>query len=343
MKMKLKLLKLTTFMFALGVISVAFVSADGQTVLTQTQRNYTDGEKAKVKGVIIGRDGYNVAVRDQDNAVTNVLIDNETKVEEVKAWWNHKRSPNTLMPGLLCEVEGRGNTQGQLYAKKVKYSKEHLHTAQAINGGIVPVETEVSQLKGQQQKLEGQQAQLQNQQQKLEGQQSEMQLTQQQMSSKIAELQTQQQQTSEELKRTQQETAEVSKRVSELDDYDAKYSATVNFATGKSELTPEGKQALDELASKALTSKGYVIEVAGHADTTGKEAFNQQLSQRRADAVVNYLEEVKRVPMRRVLSPSGMGTSQPVADNATPTGRAQNRRADVKVLVSKGLGQPEQK
>jgi outer membrane protein OmpA-like peptidoglycan-associated protein len=63
------------------------------------------------------------------------------------------------------------------------------------------------------------------------------------------------------------------------------------------------------------------------------------LSRRRAEAVVAYLEEVNGVPLRRVLTPTGMGTSQPVADNSTAEGRALNRRVEVKILVNRALTQ----
>lgn len=337
MRQKFKRSTLLTVIVAMGLISIAFVSVMGQTTATPVPRNYADGEKAKVKGVITGRNGDLVTVRDWDNGITAALLDNDTKVELATAWWATKKSTTSLTPGLRVEIEGRGNSQGQLLAKKIKFHSDDLKMAQAISGGTVPVETEVAQLRDQQQKLEGQQAQLQSQQQRLEGQQAEMQTVQQQLNSKQVELQNQHQQTQQDLQRTQQETVTLSKRISELDDYDARFTTIVNFATGKATLSPEAKQALDDLADKALSSQSYVVEVAGYADTTGSEAFNQQLSKRRADAVVNYLEEVKRVPLRRVLEPSGLGTSQPVADNTTSAGRAKNRRAEVKILVNKGL------
>jgi outer membrane protein OmpA-like peptidoglycan-associated protein len=97
------------------------------------------------------------------------------------------------------------------------------------------------------------------------------------------------------------------------------------------------KTDLDKLASKALNAKGYVIEVSGFADTTGSVATNRALSQRRADAVIRYLVENHRIPLRRIVTPYGFGETQAIADNRTRDGRAQNRRVEVKVLVNKGL------
>jgi flagellar motor protein MotB len=61
------------------------------------------------------------------------------------------------------------------------------------------------------------------------------------------------------------------------------------------------------------------------------------LSEQRANAVIHYLEQQANIPVRRILAPSGMGTSHEVADNSTPEGRKMNRRVEVKVLVSQGL------
>ncbi len=82
------------------------------------------------------------------------------------------------------------------------------------------------------------------------------------------------------------------------------------------------------------------MEVTGHADATGNTNFNRQLSQRRADAVIRYLVEQHKIPLRRIVTPYGFGSSEPIADNKTRTGRAENRRVEVKILVNKGLMQP---
>jgi OmpA-OmpF porin, OOP family len=126
-------------------------------------------------------------------------------------------------------------------------------------------------------------------------------------------------------------------RISALDDFDVQDSVAVYFATGSAVLTTEAKRSLDELARKAMTSKGYVIEVAGFADATGSVERNRILSQRRADAVVSYLRENFDIPLRRMITPAGYGEAKSVADNNTADGRRQNRRVEVKILISRGL------
>ena len=85
--------------------------------------------------------------------------------------------------------------------------------------------------------------------------------------------------------------------------------------------------------------KGYVIEITGFASAEGSTAKNKALSQRRAQAVIDYLVETHNIPLRRIGQSYGFGELQAVADNTTREGREQNRRVEVKFLVSRGLNQ----
>jgi len=114
----------------------------------------------------------------------------------------------------------------------------------------------------------------------------------------------------------------------------------VNFKVNSAILSPDSKSKLDELATKALNAKGYVLEVSGYADATGSIDKNRMLSQRRADAVIRYMVENHQIPLRRIVTPYGFGETNPVADNTSRDGRAQNRSVEVKLLVNKGLTQP---
>ena len=127
-------------------------------------------------------------------------------------------------------------------------------------------------------------------------------------------------------------------RISALDDYAVQNSATVYFNVNSAAVSLEDRRALDELAQKAMTTKGYVIEIKGYADSSGDVARNRVLSQQRADAVVRYLQENHDIPFRRMITPFGYGEMRPVADNTSLEGRRQNRRVEVKVLVSRGVG-----
>jgi outer membrane protein OmpA-like peptidoglycan-associated protein len=95
------------------------------------------------------------------------------------------------------------------------------------------------------------------------------------------------------------------------------------------------------LAQGVGSAKGFVIEITGYADATGSSEKNRALSERRANSVISYLVENHNVPLRRILPAYGFGEldTKAVADNTTREGRAQNRRVEVKLMVSRGLNQ----
>jgi OOP family OmpA-OmpF porin len=136
------------------------------------------------------------------------------------------------------------------------------------------------------------------------------------------------------------EVKAVNERVSALDDYDVQQTTAVTFRTNRAVLSPEAKQQLDDLAGKINGAKAYMIEVAGHTDSTGSDTKNFRLSQQRAEAVVQYLAVQHKIPLRRFVTPMGYGKTEAVADNTTAAGRSQNRRVEVKMIVNRGLNQP---
>jgi outer membrane protein OmpA-like peptidoglycan-associated protein len=100
--------------------------------------------------------------------------------------------------------------------------------------------------------------------------------------------------------------------------------ADVAFATNSAALTEAGRELLQDLAP--CLDEGR-FEVAGHADSSGNDSINEPLAEARARAVVEYLVARGVDPSR--LTARGYGSSQPVADNTTPEGRASNRRVEV--------------
>ncbi len=128
------------------------------------------------------------------------------------------------------------------------------------------------------------------------------------------------------------------KRFSELGDFVEKGQHTVYFGTGDYSISAEDKQALADLAKQAVAyQKGYVLQVAAFADSVGTASSNQVLSKERAQAVVAYLLQECSVPVGRIVSPGAMGETNPAASNETNSGRSENRRAEVKLLVNKGI------
>lgn len=103
----------------------------------------------------------------------------------------------------------------------------------------------------------------------------------------------------------------------------------VNFATDSAEIDPASAVVLDVAADQLRGRPGVSVVVEGHTDSTGSDAHNQALSQRRADAVRQYLVR-KGVPAER-LTARGFGESNPIASNDTADGRAMNRRVELEV------------
>jgi len=131
-------------------------------------------------------------------------------------------------------------------------------------------------------------------------------------------------------------------RLGDIDKYNLVDSTNVYFQTGKANLTEQYKAELCNAAQEANQNENALLLVLGYADITGSQEFNQTLSEKRAAAVVNHLQQVCKWKPYRMLTPTGMATADPAADNSTPEGRAQNRRVSVNVLVSKALDDPQQ-
>jgi outer membrane protein OmpA-like peptidoglycan-associated protein len=125
----------------------------------------------------------------------------------------------------------------------------------------------------------------------------------------------------------------VNTRVSDLDDYKTAAEAGIYFANDQATLDDAAKKDLDMLASVATSIDGYVIEISGYASASGSSELNQKLSEQRAAAVTRYLEEMKDIPVRRIVTPVGYGSTHPDAPNTDAQGRALNRRVEVKVLI----------
>jgi outer membrane protein OmpA-like peptidoglycan-associated protein len=121
--------------------------------------------------------------------------------------------------------------------------------------------------------------------------------------------------------------------VENLDNYKSVNDTTVLFAFDKFALTRKDKQTLDEFAHQVQGQKHYIIQVEGYTDSTGPADYNYQLSQRRADAVIQYLAQKYNVPTYKIFL-IGLGKDNPVAQNTSASGRAKNRRVDVRLMAN---------
>lgn len=132
-------------------------------------------------------------------------------------------------------------------------------------------------------------------------------------------------------------TAALRGRFGDIDKYNIKSTTNVHFATGRADLSPGDKAQLCSTATTAQGMENALILVVGYTDSTGGDDINQQLSEKRAARVINYLQQSCGWKPWRMLTPTGMAKADPLASNDTPEGKAQNRRVAVNILVSKAV------
>jgi len=121
--------------------------------------------------------------------------------------------------------------------------------------------------------------------------------------------------------------------VANLDNYRVVTETAVQFGFDKDNLTKASKEALDQLATNVPNTKGYIIAVEGGTDSVGDAEYNYALSQRRADAVVQYLASQHNIPAHKIYL-IGLGKDKPVESNNTRDGRAKNRRVDIRLMTN---------
>jgi OmpA-OmpF porin, OOP family len=333
---KLKMFSSLLMVLALMTIFAAAVVAQDKTnaVVAQDKtnavgsRSVASGEKMKIKGVVTRRDADTFTVRDINGVDTVVRLDDRSSVKSKGGFLRsgNNYAQTNILRGLNVEVEGRGNAAGELAAEKVRFNESDFRVARAVESRAAPLEDRATT-------TEKRVGQVEENAQRLSGQMDEL--------AAVAN-------TARGGAKAAQETADsavagvnaTNERISALDDYEPQSVAAVNFKTGSAVLLPDSKTKLDDIATKAMNAKGYVIEVSGYADATGSVERNRLLSQRRADSVIRYLVENHNIPLRRIITPYGYGESHPVADNTSREGRAENRRVEIKLLVNKGLTQP---
>ena len=279
----------------------------GQVANTQATRDRNtnirfipSGAKMKFKGVVIGRDSDTFTIRDRSRVDYQVFLTDNTSIKTHGGFLRggKKYAVTDILRGLIVEVEGRGDSEGQLVADKIRFNESDLRAAITTDTRVGPVEANQERIAGQMDELYAVAAEARS------------------------------------------EAGAANERISALDDYDVQETVAVNFKVNSAMLSPQARQQLDDLAAKAGTAKGYVIEVAGHTDSTGGEAKNFRLSRDRAESVIQYLAVNHKIPLRRFITPMGYGKTEAVAENTTAEGRARNRRVEVKMLLNRGMTRP---
>ena len=298
-------------------------------------RTVPDGQKLKVRGIIIKSSADSFTLREPDGTETVVALTDKTNIKAAKKDWFRRykaAGASSMLRGLQLEAEGRGNQAGELVAAKIRFDERDFKTAQALEARVDPVETLATSTKMLAESNQERISAAEQNAERLAGQVTELSAVAAAANDAAGRAQAS-------ADRAQATANSASDRINAIDDYELLQTFTVHFRSGKADLSPEAKAEIDAAVARVQDDalKGWVIEIVGYADSTGTTARNRSLSERRADAVINYLVTTHNLPLRRLVQPFGYGSLNPVADNATNDGRALNRRVEVKVLVSKAL------
>ncbi len=289
-------------------------------------RTVPQEEVKKFKGVVTKREPDSFTMQETTGGPqTTVLL---TPTTEVKS---HKRgvfrgskeyAASYILRGLRLEVDGKRNADGAIVAEKIRFDEQDLRTAQSLKATLDPAEAELNA--------------------KLKQQQED----QERLAGQIAETESLAQSARENAAKAQaaadkaQNTADyANNRINGLDDFDPIRTITVYFKTGSAVLGPQAKAEIDKAAAwvKTQNTKGWVMAVIGYADTKGSSQRNIDLSERRANAVIYYIITKYKMPLNRLVQPFGYGQLEPIAENTTKTGRAKNRRVEIRLMVNKGI------
>jgi len=290
----------------------------------------TAGEKVKVTGLILSRNGDTVRIKDKKSGQFVVVnITDSTRIERKKHSVLFPRHTDmdvtALVPGLTIEAEGRGDAKGRLEAERISFNPDEFAVEVAEQQEVMANRKAAKEAAIEAQGGTAAAAQAQSSADQATASANRV----------AAEAQT----------ATAVGIADagavsmLNKRVSELDDYKNEFQVDVFFARDSALLDEKAKKDLDNLADIAKSLDGYMIEIAGYTSNTLSKEADQKLSEERAAVVAQYFREVKNIPMRRILVPVGYGATHPAVSNKDAYDRELNRHVDIKVLVNKSLGQ----
>ena len=307
----------------LVIVAIAFMFAGAVDTFAQDANisKVANGQRVKkFRGVVTKRQGEMFMMGDTMGGSQTVVI--MTLGTEVKS---HKQGffrglkeygQTYVLRGLRLEVDGVGNSEGQIVAEDIRFDEQDLRTAQALKNTLDPIEAETNA--------------------KLKAQQEE----QERLAGQLEETTAVANQARIDAKKAQDTADYANNRINGLDDYDPIKTVTVYFVTNSSTLGPKARAAIDEAAAWVKDQpdkKGWVVAVIGYADSTGNTARNRTLSEARANNVIYYLVTKHKMPMQRLVQPFGYGQLEPAAENKTAEGRAKNRRVEIRLMRNKGI------
>ena len=298
-------------------LSMAMLASLGLTAMAQ---------ETTIEGLVTGRSGPSMSVKTATSPKLTVILSDSTKATEKGGFLGlHKKDLGVaaLVPGLSVKVEGAYNSENQLVAKKIIFSRDSMKVATQIQAGLNPVDEQVAAT---QDNLKTARKDIDQSQSDIAKNSQDIDATKQGLAA-----------TNDATGKNAQGLGRANQRFGTLDQFETKGTITVNFANGKATVNKKDKDQLTDFVKSAANTPGYMIEVQGYASTTGSAAANQKLSAERADAVLAIIQQTGVVPMTRILAPAAMGTTNQVATEHTRSAQAQNRRVVVTIVVNKGI------
>ena len=324
-----------------GLVSIAIVflmlsavrlSAQNATNTTPVQ--VPEGTKQKIQGVVSNRNGDAFKVRDPSGNETTVLLTADTNVtSHARGLRGKKDYPVTyIMRGLRLQAQGKGDSNGNLVAEWVRFDEQDLRAAQALEQTDALAKENQARLEAAEEAA------------RLAAENAQRMAAQIQENTALAlDAQAKAKAAQDQADAAFKSAAMANNRINGLDDYETIKNIPVLFKVNSSTLDATAKQTIDEAAAWAKAEKakgnanGWLVQVVGFADTTGKTAKNRALSERRANTVIQYLVLKHGLDLRRLVQPFGYGENKPVAENKTAEGRAKNRRVEIIILQNKGI------
>lgn len=296
----------------MGILAACFVAlAPGQAQ-----------DRVKVRGLITAHTGETIVVKTREGTTVNVVVNEDTRVQRPKGLGIRRErvSRDALIPGLRVSVDGTRQDATHVLARSVTFRKDDLQTAETIQAGLTPTEQKVAT---NQENIAANTESIKGHEQQIAASQKDIAANQQNIVANKTAIDT--------------NAVETGKRFGDLSEYDVKGQLDVRFATLSARISAQDQAALRKLAQEAIGLKGSVIQVKGFTDSRGSTAINQKLSMDRAQGVIAFLIQECSVPLHSVVGPGAMGETAPVASNESKSGRAENRRVEVRVLVNKGV------
>ena len=273
-------------------------------------------------GTITERLESGFIIQTADGSTVTVVLTDRTKivVENGSGKWK----ASELVPGLPVKVKGVADG-ATLVAKEIKFSKADRKLAAAIRAGLV----------GTNQQVQKNGAELDRHQQALTAQQGELAdhtATLRKQAARIDE-------TAAVAIGTAGQLAVTNARITDLDDFQVVETVTIEFRNAQATVASNYLSQLVEFANRAKGVQGYMVQVQGYASAVGSRGYNNDLTQRRAEAVTEILQQQGGIPPAKLFVPAAMGITNPVGDNHTRSGRAENRRVVVTLLQNTGIAQ----